>query len=644
MANSFPTLSLQIGLAANPLSTVPSTGWTTINSTDIRGPLVASRGRSRDLDNFNSGTITATLNNRKRKFDPENSTGPYYGNLIPDKPVRFRAAIGGTTYSLGYAYVNGFPQVYPEKGKDAVVPLNAQDGMKFLGLRKIGTPYDDIVIATSGLVAYWKMDSTGASEDNAASTATTLNGTYTTSTGLLRGATGAFYGKARTAVRFSTRSDYLSCSSNSSALPTNAISVEGWVQSTKKALITSWYEGGFRLSVQGASRAAFLLDENHDSGFIGVNLETTGVVADGAWHHLVGAWNGNTATLYLDGKVAAVKGYGGPIPYTQTATFVVTSGPGTGNVRLGVGDSLVITTTGRHLGGFGGAGRIDEVAIYNRAITAQEVSEHYHNRVDAFPAELSNLRIAKLLNFAGVSTSTNARALRTGQTTLQADDADNSSVLDYIQKCAQSENGQFFQAGNGKWTFHDRHYRITQKTVPSATFSDASTAALPYHDVVLDEDDQDVFNVISVGRDGGNTAIARSTSSITKHRERELNRTGLLMNSDNEAQSAAEWLRTRYATDTLQAKSITLNLTASTGMWAAVLPREIGDLIRIKRRPMSIGSTISKDFYIEGIRHEVDAAQNTWMTTFDLSPEDDTAYMIFGSTARGLFGTHRFGY
>jgi len=44
-----------------------------------------SRGRSRLIDEFTAGTCTVVLDNRDRRFDPQNSAGPYYGNIAPGK-------------------------------------------------------------------------------------------------------------------------------------------------------------------------------------------------------------------------------------------------------------------------------------------------------------------------------------------------------------------------------------------------------------------------------------------------------------------------------------------------------------------------------------------------------------------------------
>jgi hypothetical protein len=50
-----------------------------------------SRGRSRQLDQFNSGTLAFTLRNNTRAYDPTNTSGIYFGGIQPRRPVRFTA-------------------------------------------------------------------------------------------------------------------------------------------------------------------------------------------------------------------------------------------------------------------------------------------------------------------------------------------------------------------------------------------------------------------------------------------------------------------------------------------------------------------------------------------------------------------------
>jgi len=46
------------------------------------------RGKSRELDKFNAGQLTATFTNNNRFFDPTYEPSPYYGQIVPKRSVR----------------------------------------------------------------------------------------------------------------------------------------------------------------------------------------------------------------------------------------------------------------------------------------------------------------------------------------------------------------------------------------------------------------------------------------------------------------------------------------------------------------------------------------------------------------------------
>ena len=56
----------------------------TSNMIDLR----IARGKSRDLDRFSSGSLSVTLNNESRLFDPLYTSGSLYGQIKPRKKVR----------------------------------------------------------------------------------------------------------------------------------------------------------------------------------------------------------------------------------------------------------------------------------------------------------------------------------------------------------------------------------------------------------------------------------------------------------------------------------------------------------------------------------------------------------------------------
>lgn len=62
-----------------------------IDVTDRVRSYSVSRGRSRELDRYQTGIASIVFDNRDRAFDPTYASSPYYGNIIPRRDVRISA-------------------------------------------------------------------------------------------------------------------------------------------------------------------------------------------------------------------------------------------------------------------------------------------------------------------------------------------------------------------------------------------------------------------------------------------------------------------------------------------------------------------------------------------------------------------------
>lgn len=90
---AWPVLRAQVAFDSAPLAT-PS--WTTIHVGSTRRVLSAhtKMGRNFELSPFEPGTLELDLDNADRKFDPANTSGTYYGKLLPRKRIRLQADWG----------------------------------------------------------------------------------------------------------------------------------------------------------------------------------------------------------------------------------------------------------------------------------------------------------------------------------------------------------------------------------------------------------------------------------------------------------------------------------------------------------------------------------------------------------------------
>ena len=98
------------------------------------------RGRSSELDDFQAGTASFTLDNRDRTFDPTHAAGPYFGDLKPLRRFRIRVQHDSVIYPLFSGFINGWPQTYGGPADvEATVPVSLVDGF---GVFALATLFD----------------------------------------------------------------------------------------------------------------------------------------------------------------------------------------------------------------------------------------------------------------------------------------------------------------------------------------------------------------------------------------------------------------------------------------------------------------------------------------------------------------------
>jgi hypothetical protein len=86
-----------------------------------------SRGRSWEYDRMEAGTAQYQLSNRDSRFNPLNSSGPYYPNVLPSRRVTASVLYNGHTYPLFAGFAEGYPQMFVQAGADATVQQQATD-------------------------------------------------------------------------------------------------------------------------------------------------------------------------------------------------------------------------------------------------------------------------------------------------------------------------------------------------------------------------------------------------------------------------------------------------------------------------------------------------------------------------------------
>lgn len=124
------------------------------------------------------------------------------------------------------------------------------------------------------------------------------------------------------------------------------------VDSAEGALV-----GGLNVAIRDEDDNLLRGGKNNDTGIV-----------DGTWHHLVVVINssGVTINFYLDSSLLTTD-YDSQNTPDNTANFDFPMTIGARNIRGVISDLF--------------DGVIDEVAIYNRALTASEIKSHYYGRI-----------------------------------------------------------------------------------------------------------------------------------------------------------------------------------------------------------------------------------------------------------------------
>lgn len=219
-----------------------------------------------------------------------------------------------------------------------------------------GTPYRSAVLATSGLVHYYRLGE--ASGTTAADSKGTASGTYAGTPA--RNSAGALDAESSNgAVGFDSSEDSVNLSSlavNTTAGMYNT--VEFWMH---------WNGSPLQVAFAFGTPQYDLYFEGISFGFNTANSDLYGTSSAGManrWVHVAAQFyngDGKQSRLWIDGVER---------PLSQV-TGTTTSRTATTTARLGgfVGDNTVP---------FGG--KIDELAIYNRALTSTEILSHYNAR------------------------------------------------------------------------------------------------------------------------------------------------------------------------------------------------------------------------------------------------------------------------
>ncbi|HVO39284.1 MAG TPA: DUF2341 domain-containing protein, partial [Spirochaetia bacterium] len=204
----------------------------------------------------------------------------------------------------------------------------------------------------SGLVGWWKLD------DGAGTSA--LDSSVSASTGTLVNAPTWVAGRVGGALSFGGTS-YVNVTNTAPYNITGPITVAAWVNAAAwtvawQAVVTKG-TSAWRLqrnSTGGGNASGICFSTN---GLTNVDLAGTRTIIDGTWHHVVGVYDGATKYIYVDGALDTSVAATGSIATDAFNVYIAENAQNTGRQFVG---------------------QIDDVRIYNVALSAGQVAALYY--------------------------------------------------------------------------------------------------------------------------------------------------------------------------------------------------------------------------------------------------------------------------
>lgn len=246
--------------------------------------------------------------------------------------------------------------------------------------------------------------------------------------------------------------------------------------------------------------------------------------------------------------------------------------------------------------------------------------------------QLSGARIDDLLDVSDYPLS--QRQIDTGDSTLQADPGTSRNLLEAIQLVESSEFGGFFFQKTGTATFYSRDTVSKKADATPYNFSDAGSG-IGFAEIDFAYDDQLIVNDVTVTRAGGVAQNVQNSDSINTYFIHSGQRSGILVETDEEAYNQAVMLLQARANATLRIDSMTLNLfdtnAAANDRINAALGMEIFSLLNITKQ-MPGGSTVTRELFCQGVSHDI--TPRSWNTKVFTS-EPLIQALILDSTTQG---------
>jgi hypothetical protein len=132
--------AMQINIGKLGINVLGSPGGVVVDVSSQVDSIQTTRGRNVLADQFQTGTLTMRIVDQNGDFNPQNSTGPYYGLLDPMRKVSITASYLGVTYPIFAGFILSYNTVTPKNvGEVVYTTITAVDGLQLLNNAQVTT-------------------------------------------------------------------------------------------------------------------------------------------------------------------------------------------------------------------------------------------------------------------------------------------------------------------------------------------------------------------------------------------------------------------------------------------------------------------------------------------------------------------------
>ena len=597
----YPVPVVEIAFTDGPYVVSPT--WTDVTAY-VRG-MDISRGVPDDWTLQADGSATVTLSNRDRRFDPFNTTGPYYGNLLPRRQIRIRATFSSTTYDVFRGFIAGWPPEWTDAGTDSTVTLFCFDALQLLGSSSLPADWSRDYILSQSPRHYYPCDEpvtpyTGTStlKDygsiplNITASATAING------GEL--APGLPGNSIQAAVSSAGTSGFATTAANTD------FSVSMWAVMDSTSATTGGAVGAYGWAIGWDPNTGQYVVTIQDQAAGLTRTYTSSNTYDGSQpSHVTFSFNVTSKALVLmvDGVIGA----------TTSATA--------GAIIIIVGENVAL-----------GTGQFQQVCVWTGLIAQATVQEIIRRSKAVFP-ETTSARFNRIIAETPFSASLTSVPASPASSVLDITN-DAPTAVSELSKVAVSEYAPLFVNKAGTITMYSQSQIRTQtkSIVPQAEYGNGVgfMGNSIGTEVQLQYDGDSMRNVANVEMSGGGVYIQENTTSSSTYGEAEqfiATQVQTIEDADQVADIIVGWGGQVYAK--ASPVSVVLSPTAS---WASTLGLELFDRFTLQVTPPS-GNAITTPMLASRISHSV--TPERWFTTLEGSARWAAVFILNQSRLGG---------